>query len=137
MLLFVTPACRSLLKKGIDPLRGIGQKQVAHHHFAGDVVGYCEGMIDLVGEGLLAETDRRRTPGQNNIGEPPNFGVQPADRNDRVDEPLVAASMGSPVSSISIACFRPTFRTTATAGVEQNAPIFTPGIANFAVPAAT
>src|SRR5205807_1895763 len=49
----------------------------------------------------------------------------------------VAASMGSPVSSISMARFRPMFRTTPTAGVEQNTPMLTPGIANVAVSAAT
>src|SRR5208337_892839 len=87
MLLFPAPAGRSLLKKGVNPFCGIVQKQIAGHHFASDVVGYCERMIDLAVEGLLAETDRRRTPGQNYIGESPNFGVQRAARNDSVDEP--------------------------------------------------
>ena len=48
-----------------------------------------------------------------------------------------AASIISPSSSISIAAFRPTARDSATIGVEQNSPIFTPGVANRAVSAAT
>jgi hypothetical protein len=42
----------------------------------------------------------------------------------------------SPVSSISIAALRPTLRDSATIGVEQNSPIFTPGVAKRAVSAA-
>ena len=41
------------------------------------------------------------------------------------------------MSSISIAALRPTARESATIGVEQNRPIFTPGVANRAVSAAT
>ena len=44
----------------------------------------------------------------------------------------VAASTGSPVSSISIARLRPTARTSGTIGVEQNSPIRTPGVAKRA-----
>src|SRR5215471_2757068 len=87
MLLFPAPAGRPLLKKGVNPFRSIVQKHIARHHFAGDVVGCCERMIDLAVEGLLAETDRRRTPGQNDLGESPNFGVQTAARDDSVDQP--------------------------------------------------
>jgi hypothetical protein len=76
--LFPAPAGRPLLKKGVNPFCGIVQKHIACHRFAGDVVGCRERMIDLAVEGFLAETDRSRTPGQNNIGESPNFGVQPA-----------------------------------------------------------
>ena len=43
----------------------------------------------------------------------------------------------SPVSNISIAALRLTARVSATIGVEQNRPIFTPGVANRAVSAAT
>src|ERR1700733_6056622 len=39
----------------------------------------------------------------------------------------VAAEIGSPVRSISIACLRETLRDSATIGVEQNRPISTPG----------
>ncbi len=49
----------------------------------------------------------------------------------------VWASTGSPVSSICIARLRPTARVTGTIGVEQNRPIFTPGVANQASSAAT
>src|SRR5207237_6453773 len=49
----------------------------------------------------------------------------------------VAASIGSPVSSISITRLRATLRTTPTAGVVQNTPTFTPGNAKRAVSAAT
>jgi hypothetical protein len=129
-----------LLKKGVNPLRGIVQKHIARHRFAGDVVGRCERMIDLAVEGLLAErivaelrdriisVNRRISassllPGTTRLTSPRDCAV--------------AASMGSPVSSISLACFRPMFRTTPTAGVEQNTPMFTPGIANVAVSAAT
>src|SRR5665213_2573533 len=44
----------------------------------------------------------------------------------------VRASIISPVSSISIARLRPIARVSATIGVVQNRPIFTPGVANFA-----
>ena len=44
----------------------------------------------------------------------------------------VAAEIGSPVSSISIACLRGTLRDSATIGVEQNSPISTPGVAKVA-----
>ena len=43
-----------------------------------------------------------------------------------------SAEIGSPVSSISIAALRETLRDSATIGVEQNSPILTPGVANFA-----
>jgi hypothetical protein len=49
----------------------------------------------------------------------------------------VAASIGVPVSSISMARLRPTDLATPTAGVEQNTPTFTPGSAKRAVSAAT
>ena len=39
----------------------------------------------------------------------------------------------SPLSSISIACLRLTFRDNATIGVEQNKPRLTPGVANLTV----
>ena len=45
--------------------------------------------------------------------------------------------MGSPVSSISIIRLRGTLRLMATIGVEQNKPISTPGVANFASREAT
>ena len=45
--------------------------------------------------------------------------------------------MNSPVSSISIACLRPTLRASATLGVEQNRPKLTPLTANLALSAAT
>ena len=45
--------------------------------------------------------------------------------------------MGVPVSSISMALLRPTARDTSTIGVEQNRPIFTPGVANQVPSAAT
>ena len=48
-----------------------------------------------------------------------------------------AASISSPVSSISIAALRPTARDSATMGVEQNSPMFTPGVAKRALSAAT
>ena len=47
------------------------------------------------------------------------------------------ASIRSPVSSISIACLGPTVRVSATIGVEQNSPMFTPGVAKRAVAPAT
>ena len=40
--------------------------------------------------------------------------------------------MGSPVNNIFIIFFLFTFLLTATIGVLQNNPIFTPGVANFA-----
>src|ERR1700710_1355456 len=49
----------------------------------------------------------------------------------------VVAEIGSPVSSISIACLRGTLRDSATIGVEQNSPISTPGVANVAAVDAT
>jgi len=49
----------------------------------------------------------------------------------------VAAEIGSPVSSISIACLRGTLRDSATIGVEQNNPISTPGVAKAAASEAT
>jgi hypothetical protein len=52
-----------------------------------------------------------------------SFGGQLRIRHDPVHEPrsaAVRASTGCPVSSISIACFRPTARVSATIGVEQN-----------------
>src|SRR6476469_3222265 len=49
----------------------------------------------------------------------------------------VAASIVSPVSSISITRFRATLRTTPTAGVEQKTPTLMPGSAKRAVSAAT
>ena len=48
-----------------------------------------------------------------------------------------SAEIISPVSSISMACLRGTLRDSATIGVEQNRPILTPGVANFAVREAT
>ena len=45
----------------------------------------------------------------------------------------VCASIGCPESSISIARLRPIARDNATIGVEQKSPIFTPGVANFAL----
>ena len=48
-----------------------------------------------------------------------------------------AALIMSPVSSISIACLGATARLSATIGVEQNRPIFTPGVAKRASSAAT
>jgi hypothetical protein len=48
MFLFPAPAGRPLLKKGVNPFCGIVQKQIARHHLAGDVVGCCERMIDIV-----------------------------------------------------------------------------------------
>ena len=49
----------------------------------------------------------------------------------------VAAEIGSPVSSISIACLRGMLRDSATIGVEQNRPISTPGVAKPAASEAT
>src|ERR1700744_4341567 len=49
----------------------------------------------------------------------------------------VAGEIGSPVSSISIACLRETLRDNATIGVEQNRPISTPGVAKLAASDAT
>ena len=49
----------------------------------------------------------------------------------------VRASTKSPVSSISIARFRPTARVSGTIGVEQKSPIRTPGVAKRALSAAT
>jgi hypothetical protein len=49
----------------------------------------------------------------------------------------VLASIGLPLSSISSARLRPMFRLTATMGVEQKSPIFTPGVANVAFSEAT
>ena len=49
----------------------------------------------------------------------------------------VRASIISPVRSIHIARLRPTARETGTIGVEQNSPIFTPGVANRASSDAT
>jgi len=48
-----------------------------------------------------------------------------------------SAAIISPVSSISIAALRGTLRDSATIGVEQNRPILTPGVANFAARDAT
>jgi hypothetical protein len=47
------------------------------------------------------------------------------------------ALMNSPVTSISNACLRKTFRESATLGVEQKRPTFTPLTANRAVLEAT
>ena len=44
----------------------------------------------------------------------------------------VSASIISPVSSISMACFAGTARLSATIGVEQKRPMFTPGVAKRA-----
>ena len=44
----------------------------------------------------------------------------------------VGASIGSPVSSISIARLRPIARVSATIGVLQKSPMRTPGVANVA-----
>jgi hypothetical protein len=41
------------------------------------------------------------------------------------------AAMVSPVSSISMACLRDTLRDSATIGVEQKSPMFTPGVQNM------
>ena len=49
----------------------------------------------------------------------------------------VCASMSSPVKSICMAALRPTFRDSATMGVEQKRPILTPGVAKRASLAAT
>jgi hypothetical protein len=43
-----------------------------------------------------------------------------------------SADIKSPVKSIRMACLRDTLRDKATIGVEQNRPILTPGVANFA-----
>jgi hypothetical protein len=48
----------------------------------------------------------------------------------------VRASIGVPVSSISKARLRPIARLTATIGVVQKSPIFTPGVAKEASPEA-
>src|SRR5579859_2928824 len=48
-----------------------------------------------------------------------------------------SAEIMSPVSSISIAALRGILRDSATIGVEQNRPILTPGVANFAAREAT
>src|ERR1700732_4040109 len=48
-----------------------------------------------------------------------------------------SADIMSPVSSISIAALRGMLRDSATIGVEQNRPILTPGVANFAAREAT
>ena len=58
----------------------------------------------------------------------------------RVTRPAASASsaeIASPVSSISIALRDPTARLSATIGVEQKRPIFTPGVAKRASCAAT
>ena len=52
-------------------------------------------------------------------------------------ERAVAASMGSPVRSSSMARVRPTARATSTIGVVQNSPMRTPGVANMAASEAT
>ena len=64
----------------------------------------------------------------------------PAAGTARLTNPHSAASRAPTwraVSSISIARFRPIARVNATIGVEQNSPIFTPGVANHASSAAT
>jgi hypothetical protein len=69
-----------------------------------------------------------------------HLGIEIRRRTTRLTRPYafaVAASMNSPVSSISIACLRLTLRASATLGVEQNRPKFTPLTANFALSAAT
>ena len=48
----------------------------------------------------------------------------------------VAASIKSPESNICMACFCATLRDSATIGVEQNSPMFTPGVAKRASSAA-
>jgi len=55
----------------------------------------------------------------------------------RPQSAAVGASIGSPVSSISRARFRPTAREIGTIGVEQNRPILTPGVAKRASAEAT
>src|ERR1041385_8334203 len=86
MLLFA-PNGWPLLKKGVNPFRGILQKEIARHGLASDVVGCPEGTIDLSIECLLAEADHDRAARQNDIGELCNFCVQPAGGDDAVDEP--------------------------------------------------
>ena len=66
-----------------------------------------------------------------------DFGIELSaagtrDSQARVDS-AVAASMKSPVSSISIACLRNTLRPSATLGVEQNSPTLIPDTATRAV----
>src|SRR4051794_20945415 len=55
----------------------------------------------------------------------------------RPQSSAVAASIGWPVSSMSSARLRPIARESGTIGVEQNRPIFTPGVAKSALSAAT
>src|SRR5262249_43602705 len=53
----------------------------------------------------------------------------------RLTSPIRCASSAetmSPVKSISIACLVATLRESATIGVEQNRPMFTPGVQNLA-----
>ena len=111
------------------------------HDLGGVAVGGGEVELGLAVERLLADLDGqapicRRSAARETV----DRLAQPLPRHHPVDEPerrAVAASISSPVSSISIAALRPTARVSATIGVEQKRPILTPGVANRASSAAT
>ena len=84
--------------------------------------------VAIVDEGGLLQALSRMD------GAPP-LSAQIAEAN--LCDGTVTASIGVPVSSISIARLRPIDLATPTAGVEQNTAMFTPGSAKRAVSAAT
>ncbi len=108
---------------------------------AGIIVGVGQAQLELGIECLLSDLHRRCRFGRDQMCQLHGLGFELlAGSTTRLTSPIRRASSApiiSPVSSISIACLRETLRDSATIGVEQNSPIFTPGVAKCAAETAT
>ena len=99
--------------------------EVPRHRLGRAVVRRTQRPVDLRVERALAERDHRRAARNDPIGERLHGPVEASIGTTRLTSPqssAVAASIVSPVSSISITRLRATLRTTPTAGVEQKTP---------------
>ena len=133
------PNRRPLLQERVDPLRRIPLPHVPDHDVRGVRIRVRELHLRLPVKRRLAQRHHRPALRRDLPGQRPHRIVQRAFGTARFTIPNRTASSAetiSPVSSISIAALRPTARVSATIGVEQNRPIFTPGVAKRALSAA-
>ncbi len=137
--LFV-PARRSFFDEGLHAFKRCFVHHVARHDLTRRVVRVRDTQLDLAVEKFFSHCDCDTWFADDRRDKLLELGVELFGFCDTVDQPRAFAScalMNSPVTSISNACLRKTFRESATPGVEQKRPTFTPLTANRAALDAT
>ena len=133
------PGC-ALAEEGVHPFLAVLGEEVAGDRVSGDGVRLVERQLELAVEDRLAGRDRAGGLAAISLAMALTSASSVSAGTTRLTSPIScarAALIGAPVSSISMACLRPTARPNATPGVEQNAPMLTPGVAKVADSEAT